>query len=261
MSRIAATFARLKAEHRLALIAYLTVGYPRADVTPSLVEAAAQSGADAIELGIPFSDPLADGRTIQAASQVALKGGMTVKRALEAAAAARKKTDVPLLFMTYLNPILAFGLEGFCRAASAAGIDGLIVPDLPPAESADLRGAADASHVDLVFFVAPTSTEAGIEAACRAATGFVYCIAVTGVTGARAHLDEAVLPLIASVRRHTTLPVVVGFGISKPEHLAALDGTADGVIVASALLDAIARSPQDPGTQVREFLTGLRPTP
>ena len=261
MSRIAATFARLKAEHRLALIAYLTVGYPRADVTPSLVEAAAQSGADAIELGIPFSDPLADGRTIQAASQVALKGGMTVKRALEAAAAARKKTDVPLLFMTYLNPILAFGLEGFCRAASAAGIDGLIVPDLPPAESADLRGAADASHVDLVFFVAPTSTEAGIEAACRAATGFVYCIAVTGVTGARAHLDEAVLPLIASVRRHTTLPVVVGFGISKPEHLAALDGKADGVIVASALLDAIARSPQDPGTQVREFLTGLRPTP
>jgi tryptophan synthase alpha chain len=261
VSRIGATFARLKAEHRLALIAYLTVGYPRIDVTPSLAEAAAQSGADAIELGIPFSDPLADGRTIQAASQVALKEGMTVKRALEAAAAARKKTDVPLLFMTYLNPILAYGLEGFCRAASAAGVDGLIVPDLPPAESAELRGAADASNVDLVFFVAPTSSEAGIEAACRAATGFVYCIAVTGVTGARDHLDEGVLSLIATVRRHTTLPVVVGFGISKPEHLTALDGKADGVIVASALLDAIARSPQDPGTPLREFLTGLRPTP
>jgi tryptophan synthase alpha chain len=261
VSRIAATFARLKAEHRLALIAYLTVGYPHADVTPSLVEAAAQSGADAIELGIPFSDPLADGRTIQAASQVALKGGMTVKRALEAAAAARKKTDVPLLFMTYLNPILAYGLEGFCRAASAAGIDGLIVPDLPPAESADLRGAADASHVDLAFFVAPTSSEAGIEAACRAATGFVYCIAVTGVTGARAQLDEGVLPLIASVRRHTTLPAVVGFGISKPEHLAALDGKADGVIVASALLDAIGRAPDDPATQVSRFLRELRPLP
>ena len=186
---------------------------------------------------------------------------MTVKRALEAAAAAREKTDVPLLFMTYLNPILAYGLEGFCRAASAAGVDGLIVPDLPPAESAELRGAAAASNVDLVFFVAPTSSEAGIEAACRAATGFVYCIAVTGVTGARDHLDEGVLPLIATVRKHTTLPVVVGFGISKPEHLTALEGKADGVIVASALLDAIARSPQDPGTQVREFLTGLRPTP
>jgi tryptophan synthase alpha chain len=261
VSRIAPTFARLKAEHRLALIAYLTVGYPRLDVTPSLVEAAAQSGADAIELGIPFSDPLADGRTIQAASQVALKGGMTVKRALEAAAAARKKTNVPLLFMTYLNPILAFGLEGFCRAASAAGVDGLIVPDLPPSESAELRRAADDSNLDLVFFVAPTSSEAGIEAACRAATGFVYCIAVTGVTGARAHLDEAVLPMIASVRRHTTLPVVVGFGISKPEHLAALDGKADGVIVASALLDAIGKAPDEPVTQVSRFLRELRPLP
>ena len=261
MSRLAATFARLKAEHRLALIAYLTVGYPRPDVTPSLVEAAARSGADAIELGIPFSDPLADGRTIQAASQVALKGGMTVTRALEAAAAARKTTEVPLLFMTYLNPILAFGLERFCHAASDAGIDGLIVPDLPPAESAELRHAADASQVDLVFFVAPTSSEAGIETACRAASGFVYCIAVTGVTGARAHLDAAVLPLIASVRRHTSLPVVVGFGISKPEHLAALEGKADGVIVASALLDAIGRAPDDPVTQVSRFLRDLRPLP
>jgi tryptophan synthase alpha chain len=261
VSRIATTFTRLKAERRLALIAYLTVGYPRPDVTPSLVEAAAQSGADAIELGIPFSDPLADGPTIQAASQLALKGGMTVVRALEAATAARKRTDVPLLFMTYLNPILAFGLERFCRAASDAGIDGLIVPDLPPGEAADLRGAADASQVDLVFFVAPTSSEAGIEAACRAATGFVYCIAVTGVTGARAQLDEAVLPLIASVRRHTSLPVVVGFGISKPEHLAALDGKADGVIVASALLDAIGRAPDDPASQVSRFLRDLRSQP
>ena len=263
MSRIAATFARLGAERRLALIAYLTVGYPRPDVTPSLVEAAAQSGADAIELGIPFSDPLADGRTIQAASQVALKGGMTVARALETAKAARSKTDVPLLFMTYLNPILAFGLERFCRAASAAGVDGLIVPDLPPTESADLRRAADASQIDLVFFVAPTSSEAGIAAACRAATGFIYCIAVTGVTGARAQLDPAVLSLIETVRRYTKLPIVVGFGISRPEHLEALENKADGVIVASALLDAIARAPEDPATQVRQFLGELRrqPTP
>jgi len=259
--RIAATFARLAAQQRLALIAYLTVGYPRLDVTPSLVEAAAQSGADAIELGIPFSDPLADGRTIQAASQQALKGGVTVARALEAARGARKKTDVPLLFMTYLNPILAFGLERFCGAASEAGVDGLIVPDLPPAESADLRRAADANQIDLVFFVAPTSSEAGIAAACRAATGFIYCIAVTGVTGARAELDTALLPLIETVRRHTDLPIVVGFGISRGEHLEALTGKADGVIVASALLDAIARAPEDPATQVRRFLSDLRRQP
>jgi tryptophan synthase alpha chain len=258
VSRIASVFDRLRAQRRLGLIAYLTVGYPRLDVTPSLVEAAAGAGADAIELGIPFSDPLADGHTIQAASQVALKGGMTVARALETAKAARIKTDVPLLFMTYLNPILAFGLERFCRAASEAGIDGLMVPDLPPAESADLRRAADACGIDLVFFVAPTSSESGIEAACRAATGFIYCIAVTGVTGARAQLDPAVLPLIDTVRRHTRLPIVVGFGISRPEHLEALQGKADGVIVASALLDAIARAPDDPATQVSRFLHELR---
>ena len=261
MSRIAATFARLAAQRRLALIAYLTVGYPRLDVTPSLVQTAADSGADAIELGIPFSDPLADGRTIQAASQQALKGGTTVARALEAATAARKRTDAPLLFMTYLNPILAFGLERFCRAASEAGVDGLIVPDLPPAESAELRRAADAAQIDLVFFVAPTSSEASIAAACRAANGFIYCIAVTGVTGARAELDPALLPLIEIVRRHTKLPIVVGFGISRVEHLRALEGKADGVIVASALLDAIARAPEDAATQVRRFLSDLRRQP
>ncbi len=261
MTRIAATFARLRAQRRLALIAYLTVGYPRLDATPSLVEAADQSGADAIELGIPFSDPLADGRTIQAASQVALKEGMTVARALEVAKAARRKTDVPLLFMTYLNPILAYGLDRFCCAASDAGVDGLIVPDLPPSESADLRRAADACQIDLVFFVAPTSTDAGIAAACQAATGFIYCIAVTGVTGARAQLDPAVLPLIESVRRHSQLPIMVGFGISKPEHLEALAGKADGVIVASALLDAIAQAPEDAATEVRRFLNDLRRSP
>jgi tryptophan synthase alpha chain len=261
VSRIASTFARLRAERRLALIAYLTVGYPRLDVTPALVEAAARAGADAVELGIPFSDPLADGRTIQAASQVALKGGVTVARALETAKGARLTTDVPLLFMTYLNPILAFGLERFCRAASEAGIDGLIVPDLPPVESADLRRAAEACQLDLVFFVAPTSSEAGIAAACQAATGFIYCIAVTGVTGARAQLDPALLPLIETVRRQTALPIVVGFGISRPEHLEALAGKADGVIVASALLDAIGRAPEDAATQVSRFLRGLRRAP
>jgi len=261
VSRLQSTFARLRAEHRLAVIAYLTVGYPRLELTPTLVEAAAAAGADAVELGIPFSDPLADGRTIQAASQLALKNGVTVARALEVAKAARQQTEIPLLFMTYLNPILAYGLERFCRAAHDAGIDGLIVPDLPASESSDLRIAADASGIDLVFFVAPTSQEAAIEAACQAANGFIYCIAVTGVTGARAQLDPGLLPLIETVRRHTTLPVVVGFGISRPEHLKALAGKADGVIVASALLDAIARSPDDPATRVREFLTGLRPPP
>jgi tryptophan synthase alpha chain len=257
-TRIASTFARLRTERRLALIAYLTVGYPGLDLTPPLVRAAADAGADAIELGIPFSDPLADGPTIQAASQAALKAGVTVSRALEAAAAARARTEVPIVFMTYLNPILAFGLERFTRAARDAGVDGLVVPDLPPTEAGDLRRAAQAAGLDLVFFVAPNSRQSSIDAACEAATGFIYCIAVTGVTGARSQLDPAVLPMIEAVRQRTSLPVVVGFGISRPEHLAALRGKADGVIVASALLDAIARDPDDPAGRVREFLNGLR---
>jgi tryptophan synthase alpha chain len=261
VSRIAACFARCSGEDRLALIAYLTVGYPRLEMTPDLVAIAARSGADLVELGIPFSDPLADGRTIQATSQAALRAGVTVSKALEAAAGARLLTDVPMLFMTYLNPILAFGLEAFCKAAKAAGIDGLIVPDLPVAEATELRSRARESELELVFFVAPTSTPEAIAAAAAASTAFVYCIAVTGVTGARAELDPAVLPLIALVRRHTTLPVVVGFGISKPKHLAALQGHADGAIVASALLDAIAERPEDPAAQVRRFLTQLRMKP
>lgn len=243
------------------MIAYLTVGYPRLEVTPELVEAAAGAGADLIELGIPFSDPLADGPTIQAASQAALRAGVTVAGALDAAKAARSRTDVPLLVMSYLNPLLAFGLGAFCEAARASGIDGLIVPDLPAAESADLRREAERCGLDLVFFVAPTSSESGIEAACRAATGFIYCIAVTGVTGARAQLDPAVLPLIDAVRRHTPLPIVVGFGISRREHLDLLQGKADGAIVASALLDAIGQAPERAAAQVRQFLGGLRRKP
>lgn len=258
MSRIAATFERLREERRLGVIAYLTVGYPTLDLTPALVRTAATSGADLIELGIPFSDPLADGRTIQASSQAALKGGVTVGKALGTAAAARRLTDVPILFMTYLNPILAFGLERFCRAAREAGIDGLIVPDLPPAEAGELRRWAADSDLGLVFFVAPTSSPESIAAACAASTAFVYCIALTGVTGARQALDPAVLPLIDTVRRVTTLPIAVGFGISRPEHLQALEGKADAAIIASALLDAIGQAPEDALTQVAHFLQPLR---
>lgn len=261
MGRLGDTFNQLRAQRRLGLIAYLTVGFPTVEATPQLVKAASDSGADAIELGIPFSDPLADGPTIQAASQEALKHGVSVTRALEVAATSRALSDVPLLFMTYVNPILAYGLDRFCRAAHQAGVDGLIVPDLPADEAGALREVARANAVDLVFFVAPTSSEAGVEAACRAATGFIYCIAVTGVTGARSQLDPALLPLIEKVRRHTSLPIVVGFGISRQEHLAALTGKADGVIVASALLDAIAKSPANPAAEVRRFLTDLRPPP
>lgn len=256
--RIGAAFARLKPEGRLALIAYLTAGYPTVESTPGLVAAVAEAGADMVELGIPFSDPLADGKTIQATSQAALKGGITVLRALEVARLARQRVSIPMLFMTYLNPILTFGLGRFCEHAAGAGLDGLIVPDLPPAEAGELRAAAAGAGLDLVFFVSPTSSAARIAAACEAATGFIYCIAVTGITGARAALDPAVIPLIARVRERTQLPVVVGFGLSRREHIAALEGHADGAIVASALLDAIRDAPADPARAATEFLLGLR---
>ncbi len=257
MNRIDHTFQELRPTGRLALIAYLTAGYPTLKDTPALVEAVAGAGADMIELGFPFSDPLADGPTIQAASQAALKQGVTVARALEAAASARRRTAVPLLVMTYLNPVLAFGVEAFCRQAAQAGIDGLIIPDLPPEEAGELRRAATQAGLDLVFFVAPTSTPARIRAAAAAATGFIYCVALTGVTGARDQLDPAVLPLVRSVKAETSLPVVVGFGLSRPEHLQALRGVADGAIVASALLDAIRQEPQDAVGAASRFVRGL----
>jgi len=257
VNRIDAAFASLRAQGRMALITYLTVGYPSLDATPALVEAVARAGADLVELGLPFSDPLADGPTIQAASQAALKQGMTVRRALAAAAAARRRTEVPLLVMTYLNPVLSFGLDAFCRQAVEAGIDGLIVPDLPPEEAGELRQLAKQAGLDLAFFVAPTSTPQRIKAACAAATGFIYCVALTGVTGAREQLDPAVVPLVRRVKAETSLPVVVGFGLSRPEHLRALRGVADGAIVASALLDAIAREPADAVGAATRFVHAL----
>ncbi len=258
MSRIAPLFSQVRREGGLALVAYLTVGYPTIAATPELVAALGHAGADMVELGIPFSDPLADGRTIQASSQAALKGGVTVCRALEAAALSRRRTAMPILFMTYVNPILAFGLARFCQEAAGAGVDGLIVPDLPPEEAQALIESAGIAGLDLVFFVSPTSSDRRIQAACDAASGFIYCIAVTGITGARDRLDPVVLPLIDRVRRHTALPVVVGFGLSRREHLQALRGKADGAIVASALLDAIGRAPGDPVGAATRFLEGLR---
>ena len=256
MSRIQAALAGR--QDRLALIAYVTVGYPTLEATPRLVRSLTESGVDLIELGIPFSDPLADGPTIQAASQAALHQGVTVSRAIEAARDARALTGVPLLFMSYLNPILAFGLERFCTAAVEAGVDGLIVPDLPPRDAGDLRRAAAAVGLDLVFFVSPLSPVERIREAAQASTAFIYCLAVTGITGARAQLDPGVLPMLERVRAHTSRPVVVGFGISRPEHLRALAGKADGAIVASALLDAIARAPGDPAEAARDFVMQLR---
>jgi tryptophan synthase alpha chain len=217
-----------------ALSIYLMAG----DDTADLAEAAVRGGATAFELGIPFSDPLADGPTVQRAGQRALAAGMTTRRALEVVREVRARVDVPLMPMTYAAPIMAYGEDAFCRDAAAAGADGLIVPDIPPDESGPLLEHCTAAGLDLIPLLAPTSLEARIELACRNAGGFIYLVTVAGVTGAREGLSDRVAGLIERVRPHTALPLLVGFGISSPETArAALAAGADGVIIGSKALE------------------------
>jgi tryptophan synthase alpha chain len=263
MGRIADAFTRARGEGRLAFIAFLTAGFPEPDATPGLVRALVDGGADAVELGLPFSDPLADGTTVQRASLRALQQGMTPTRCLEIARRLRAEgLATPLIVMTYYNPILAYGQGGFVHDAAAAGVDGLIPVDVPPEEAGELVADCRASGLDFIPLVAPTSTDERIALAAECASGFVYCVSVAGVTGARAALPEDLEGLLARVRRRTGLPLAVGFGISRREHVEALGGRADAVIVGSAIVDVIEASPRDEREKrVREYvevLTGRR---
>lgn len=262
-SRISATFARLRQERRVALMPYLTVGYPDLATTLAALPAMVNAGADMFELGIPFSDPLADGVTVQRASQRALENGVTVETVLEVARQVRERgVKAPLLAMGYYNPIFHYGIERFVAACAMAGIDGLIVPDLPPEECDELAAACQRHQRDLIMLLAPTSTDARIAEAVRRATGCIYCIALTGVTGARGDLATGLAPYLARVRARTDLPLVVGFGISKASHVAAVARLADGAVVASALLDRLAgltdRSVEERATVAADFVRELR---
>ncbi|KKL59477.1 hypothetical protein LCGC14_2214970 [marine sediment metagenome] len=263
MSRIADTFARLRAERRTGLIAFLTVGYPGVEDTLSLVPALIEGGADIVELGVPFSDPLAEGPTIQRSSHHALLQGVTPGVCLEVAGKLRAQgVTAPLIFMGYYNPLLAYGLDAFCRDAAAAGADGLIAVDLPPEESHPLRDACRRNGLDLIYLLAPTSTEERIELVAGLASGFVYCVSVTGVTGAREELPRRLSPFVNRVRARTPLPVAVGFGISKPKHFRAVGRIAEAAVIGSAIVDVIDRS--DPSETVgkvkryAEVVTGRR---
>ncbi|MEO6457566.1 MAG: tryptophan synthase subunit alpha [Chloroflexia bacterium] len=245
MSRIPAAFRRLKKNNEAALVPYLTVGYPSLQTTRTLLPVIARQGADMIELGVPFSDPLADGATIQRASQAALEAGVTLSDCLSVAAEARRSNEVPILLMSYYNPLHKYGLEQFAEDAASSGVDGLIVPDLPPDEASDLKTACDTHNIDVIFLLAPTSTEERIRRVTEMASGFIYCVSLTGVTGARAELSQALPDLISRVRPHTDLPLVAGFGISTPEQVAEVITVADGAIVASALINLIEILPED----------------
>jgi tryptophan synthase alpha chain len=235
MSQITTVF---KAGHK-ALIAYITVGYPDIKATPEIAEALADNGADIIELGIPFSDPLADGATIQKASYQALQRGTTPEACLEASAEIRRKIKTPLVFMTYYNPVLNYGLEAFCRGCVKAGINGLIVPDLPPEEGIELEAITRKHDLDLIYMLAPTSTEERVTAVGKRSRGFIYLVSLTGVTGARNALSAGLESFVKRVRQKARQPLCVGFGISSAEQAQRIAAIADGVIVGSRLIQLI----------------------
>jgi tryptophan synthase alpha chain len=255
LGRIARAFERARAERRLAVLIYLTVGYPDRAATRGLLRAALDGGADAIELGVPFSDPMADGTTIQRASEAALRGGVRLTDCVAEGAALVAERDATVLLMGYLNPFVRYGVARLAADCRRVGIAGVIVPDLPAEESAELDDVLAPAGVARIDLYAPTTPDARLARLLPSARGFVYCVSLTGVTGARAGLSEEVRPFLERVRAHTSLPVAVGFGISRPEHVRALRGVADGVVVGSAAIDAVAHGGE---TALRDLVRSLR---
>ena len=240
MNRIDKKFAELRARKKKAFIAFITAGDPSLAVTRALVMAFEKAGVDIVELGVPFSDPLADGPTIQAASQRALRNKVTARAIVNTVSAIRRHSQIPIALMTYYNPVLRFGEKRFVEQARRAGVDGLIIPDLPPEEASTLIRAARRHDIATIFFLSPTTARARIKTIARASTGFIYYVSLTGVTGARRKLPASLLSNVRLARRYTEKPVCVGFGISQPHQVRAVSRVADGVIVGSAIVGRIA---------------------
>ncbi len=259
-SRIAATFAERRAEGRAALMPYITAGFPNLPVSEEIVLSFVEAGADLIEIGVPFSDPLADGPTVQRASQVALANGIRLSDCLDLAHRLRTVhgVTIPLVLMGYYNPILQYGVERFAADAAAVGVDGVIVPDLPIEESDELLTACRTHERDLIFMVAPTSTDARVAEIAARASGFIYCVSLVGVTGSRTELPE-LGSYLSRVRDRTALPLAVGFGVSTPEQVRQVAAIADGVVVASALINGLEQVPPAsmPAT-AKAFVENLR---
>lgn len=252
MSNIASVF---RPGHK-ALIAYITVGYPSMDATVDIATILADCGCDIIELGIPFSDPLADGTTIQKASYHALRQGTTPRTCLEVARRIHQKVATPLVFMTYYNPVFNFGLEAFCRSCKQVGISGLIIPDLPPEEATELETVSRKYDIDLIYLLAPTSAAERIDTVARRSRGFIYLVSLAGVTGARQTLPAELEDFVRRVRDKAKQPLCVGFGVSSPEQARRVARIADGVIVGSRLIETI----EQDGTlaSLRDFTCQLR---
>ncbi len=241
-TKIAQRFEQLRDSGELGLVAYITAGDPSPEGSERIVLALAEAGADIIELGVPFSDPLADGPTIQRASERALRSGTTLAGVLELVRRIRAKSDVPLVLFSYFNPVLQMGAEEFAVAAAKAGADGVLITDLTPEEGADFRQTVRARGLDTIFLAAPTSTDERLKLLADASSGFLYLISRTGVTGAKDSLPEDLPALVRRVRAVTSLPIAVGFGISLPGHVSVLGGLADAAVVGSALVSEIERA-------------------
>jgi tryptophan synthase alpha chain len=240
MSRLAARFADLRRRERCALVPFLTAGDPDLATTEALVLALAASGADAIEIGVPFSDPMAEGPTIQRSSERALRTGTSLRRVLGLVASLRPRVEIPMVLMGYANPVVAMEEARFAEAAADAGVDGSIVVDLPPEESGELRADLAARGVDAILLASPTTRPDRLAMLARETRGFLYYVSLTGVTGARSELAAGIEAQVRRARESSEIPVCVGFGVSRPEHARALARFADGVAVGSALVDRIA---------------------
>ena len=260
LTRISRRFAELRAHGELGIVAYVTAGDPSLDATRTFVLALAEAGADVIELGVPFSDPIADGPTIQRASERALKSGTTLAGVVDLVKKIRASSEVPLVIFSYFNPILQMGLERFADAAAAAGADGVLATDLTPEESAEYRQIVSTRGLDTIFLAAPTSTDERLRKIVDCSSGFLYLISRTGVTGAKEALPEDLPALIRRARRVTQLPIAVGFGISLPGHVSILGGLADAAVVGSALVNQIerAKSPEAAAAALGERMRALK---
>jgi len=258
--RLEATFEGLRKNRQKALIAYLMAGDPGLAETEQLVLALEQAGADIIELGVPFSDPIADGPVIQQAAERALRNGTSLRQILTSVTSLRQRTNIPIILMLYYNSIHAMGCEEFCHAAKAAGVDGLIVPDMPPDEAGPLKVPADAAGLSLIFLLAPTSTVDRRKLVAKESHGFVYYVSLTGITGAKMSNAEDIQHNIGKLRKVSAAPVAVGFGVATPEDAAQVSKVADGVIVGSAIVKRIASHQQDPAMigHVAEFVRSLK---
>lgn len=259
-TRIEKKFEELREKGKTALITYFTAGDPSRELTAEIALTLEKSGADIIELGVPFSDPMADGPTIQLASERSLENGTTLGDSINIVAEIRKKSEIPILLFGYYNPFFSYGHQKFAEDAKAAGVDGVLIVDLPPEEAGDLKEQTDKCGLDFVFLLAPTSTGDRISLVSEYSSGFVYLVSVTGVTGARATMDYSIEKLVKAIKANTDLPVGVGFGVSTPEQVREISKFADAVIVGSALVKIIEKDGSDRAAllkDIEKFVKGL----